>query len=145
MWRLKSIRVSISGRGVTANMLDLGSSDSGFESRRPDIVESHKKFTRTIEDFTCAHCSKEVVGTGYTNHCPLCLWSKHVDVNPGDRAEMCGGMMEPVSGENESNKQMITQQCTTCGFRRRATLRPEDSFDAFITVLKKAALQKVVK
>ena len=24
------------GRGVTANMLDLGSSDSGFESRRPE-------------------------------------------------------------------------------------------------------------
>lgn|GEM_PF-4083420 len=24
------------GRGVTANMLDLGSSDSGFESQRPD-------------------------------------------------------------------------------------------------------------
>lgn len=26
----------VSGRGVTANMLALGASDSGFESRRPD-------------------------------------------------------------------------------------------------------------
>ena len=24
-------------------------------------------------------------GNGYTNHCPKCLWSKHVDINPGDR------------------------------------------------------------
>ncbi len=37
------------GRGVTANMLDLGSSDSGFESRRPDkngqkIYSNNRKF-----------------------------------------------------------------------------------------------------
>lgn len=23
----------------------------------------------------CEHCSAEVLGTGYTNHCPKCLWS----------------------------------------------------------------------
>lgn len=31
----------ITGRGVTANMLALGASDSGFESRRPDQDKSH--------------------------------------------------------------------------------------------------------
>ena len=43
-------------------------------------------FTRKVEDFTCEHCGREVHGNGYTNHCPHCLHSKHVDVNPGDRA-----------------------------------------------------------
>lgn len=32
------------GRGVTANMLDLGSSDSGFESQRPDKKKQRKLF-----------------------------------------------------------------------------------------------------
>lgn len=44
-----------------------------------------KHFTKTVEDFICAHCGTHVRGNGYTNHCPECLWSKHVDNNPGDR------------------------------------------------------------
>lgn len=32
------------GRGVTANMLDLGSSDSGFESQRPDKKKQRRLF-----------------------------------------------------------------------------------------------------
>ncbi|MBU3901416.1 RNHCP domain-containing protein, partial [Patescibacteria group bacterium] len=44
-----------------------------------------KKFQRKIEDFVCGHCGPKIKGTGYTDHCPKCLWSQHVDVNPGDR------------------------------------------------------------
>ena len=58
-----------------------------------------KRFNRRIEDFTCEHCGTEVHGNGYTNHCPNCLWSKHVDINPGDRAADCGGLMEPIAVE----------------------------------------------
>ena len=49
-------------------------------------------FIRKTEDFICEHCGREVRGNGYTNHCPYCLWSKHVDINPGDRAAGCGGL-----------------------------------------------------
>ncbi|WDF05905.1 RNHCP domain-containing protein [Shouchella hunanensis] len=31
----------------------------------------------------------------YRNHCPFCLYSKHQDIIPGDRASTCGGLMEP--------------------------------------------------
>lgn len=93
-----------------------------------------KKFTRTIEDFSCEHCGRKVKGNGYTNHCPTCLWSKHVDKNPGDRAESCGGLMEPIAGEKEGQKLMITHRCERCGFERRGTLLPEDNFDAFVKV-----------
>jgi Zn finger protein HypA/HybF involved in hydrogenase expression len=48
-------------------------------------------FKRTIEDFTCEHCGEQVTGNGFTNHCPQCLWSKHVDIDPGDRLALCGG------------------------------------------------------
>jgi hypothetical protein len=128
--------LTLSGRGVTANMLDLGSSDSGFESRRPDIVEK-KKFSRTIEDFTCEHCGRKVIGNGYTNHCPHCLWSKHVDKNPGDRAEICGGMMEPVATEKKGQELFLVQRCVKCGFKRNNSLRSEDNFETFIEISKK--------
>lgn len=55
-----------------------------------------KKFTRTPEDFTCLVCGQAVEGTGYTDHCPSCLWSLHADINPGDRRADCRGLMEPI-------------------------------------------------
>jgi len=64
-----------------------------------------KKFQRQKEDFVCGECGTTVSGTGYTNHCPQCLWSMHVDVNPGDRAAACGGMMEPKKVEKKVLRQ----------------------------------------
>ncbi|HLR46538.1 MAG TPA: RNHCP domain-containing protein, partial [Deinococcales bacterium] len=49
--------------------------------------------------FTCSNCGAEVpplARGGCRNHCPRCLHSLHVDVNPGDRASDCGGLLEPV-------------------------------------------------
>ncbi|MBX4209390.1 RNHCP domain-containing protein [Candidatus Parcubacteria bacterium] len=91
-------------------------------------------FIRTIEDFVCEHCGREVKGNGYTNHCPKCLWSKHVDKDPGDRLEPCGGLMEPIAGEKEGKGHMITHKCVRCGFIRRNSLAKEDDFDAFVAV-----------
>jgi len=93
-----------------------------------------KKFTRTIEDFACEHCGANILGNGYTNHCQACLWSKHVDKNPGDREESCLGMMEPVAGYKEGQRFMMNHRCLRCGFERRATLLPEDNFEAFIAL-----------
>jgi len=51
--------------------------------------------------FRCGHCrldvSLEAVGTAHRNHCPNCLWSRHVDDSPGDRAAECGSLMEPIA------------------------------------------------
>ena len=46
-------------------------------------------FTEIDEAFVCENCGKEVKKLGYScrNHCPECLYSKHVDKNPGDREE----------------------------------------------------------
>lgn len=96
-----------------------------------------KAFTRKIEDFTCEHCGREVIGDGYTNHCPECLWSKHVDKNPGDRLEACKGLMEPISGVKEGKEYVITHKCILCGFTRRNKLEKQDNFDAFLALFKK--------
>ena len=94
-------------------------------------------FTRTIEDFSCEHCGFEVKGTGYTNHCPKCLWCKHVDVNPGDRSATCLGMMEPVGVETIGGEQRILHRCIKCGFERKNKVGEGDDFDAVLAVVKK--------
>ncbi|MCA9364455.1 MAG: RNHCP domain-containing protein [Candidatus Moranbacteria bacterium] len=93
-------------------------------------------FKRTVEDFVCEHCGKSVSGNGYTNHCPQCLWSKHVDVFPGDRAEMCGGAMKPVSFLKNGQKYVLLQQCQSCGHERsNKFLEGVDSFDTLLSLV----------
>jgi len=80
------------------------------------------------------------MGTAHRNHCNRCLWSKHVDQAPGDRANACMGCMEPVGvtlkreGQDKHGKEklgdvMLVHQCTTCGainINRIAADDPED-------------------
>lgn len=91
-----------------------------------------KKFIKTIENFNCTHCGAVVHGNGYTNHCPYCLWSRHVDNNPGDRSSPCGGMMEPVSVESSGTGFVITHRCIICGHTRRQHTTDNDNMDAII-------------
>lgn len=66
----------------------------------------------------CEVCGEEVGGDGYTDHCPKCLWGKHVDEEiPGDRASDCGGLMEPVGAEYRRGKFRILYKCQKCGHR----------------------------
>jgi len=75
---------------------------------------SSLKFKRKIEDFICEQCGEKVIGNGYTNHCPYCLWAKHVDNNPGDRAASCHGLMEPLGLILTSKGQIIVHRCVKC-------------------------------
>ncbi len=89
-----------------------------------------RNFKRTIEDFVCEHCDTKVAGDGYTNHCPQCLHSKHVDINPGDRASMCGGLMVPVSYEKRGSEYYILTRCDTCKHEKNNKFGPSDNFEA---------------
>jgi hypothetical protein len=95
----------------------------------------NKKFQRTIEDFICENCGVEVKGSGYTNHCPRCLWSKHVDINPGDRSEYCKGMMEPVGIEKSGDTFFIVHKCIKCGFKRRNKRNDNDDQEAIMELV----------
>ena len=77
-----------------------------------------KLFKKNDSPFICEHCGKEVEPLGYSsrNHCPFCLWSKHLDINPGDRANDCGGLMEPIRVEPDPKKgYVIIHRCQRCG------------------------------
>jgi DNA-directed RNA polymerase subunit RPC12/RpoP len=95
-----------------------------------------KQFKRTVEDFTCERCGQLVKGNGYTNHCPQCFTSKHVDEFPGDRAATCGGLMPPVHISFEDKHWVITQQCERCGLRRRNKVQAEDNMEKLALVMK---------
>ena len=94
------------------------------------------KFTRTKENFTCGHCGQKVKGNGYTNHCPVCLWSKHVDINPGDRQNECGGLMKPIAVELGHGEYVLTHKCEACGAIKRNKTSTKDSFEAILRLAK---------
>lgn len=90
-------------------------------------------FKKVKEDFVCGHCGEAVVGNGYTNHCPKCLWSRHVDINPGDRAEGCLGLMRPESVIFEHDEYFINHVCELCGAKRRVKAASSDDISGFLT------------
>jgi hypothetical protein len=70
--------------------------------------------------FLCVHCRQPIVpeayGTEHRNHCPSCLWSKHVDDNPGDRAADCDGAMEPIAvWVRRGGDWAVIHRCQRCG------------------------------
>ena len=93
-------------------------------------------FQRRKEDFICGHCQTKVTGTGYTNHCPKCLYSKHVDVNPGDRLEICQGLMEPIGVEQDHGEYTILHKCLNCKMVRKNKADKQDDFNTMISLTK---------
>jgi hypothetical protein len=86
--------------------------------------------------FACRECGKcvEALSTGsFRNHCPYCLWSRHVDIVPGDRRETCLGMMQPRSLERHAKKGwMIVHECTACSKQQRNKAAPDDTMELLI-------------
>ena len=85
-----------------------------------------KRFTKNDSGFICKNCGKEVLPLQSTsrNHCPFCLHSLHVDVLPGDRANTCCGILEPIGVEISSKKgYVIVHKCKKCG-----EIRPNKAF-----------------
>jgi len=100
-----------------------------------------RKFVEIDEAFTCENCGYEVKPLGYSsrNHCPKCLHSKHVDINPGDRAEDCKGLLIPINVENNSKKgQVIIFRCKKCGQIRKNKVAEDDDFDTIIKVVEQS-------
>ena len=93
-------------------------------------------------EFVCINCGKKVDKLGYTsrNHCPHCLFSLHVDVEPGDRANLCKGLLEPISIETNSKKgYIIVFKCKKCGAIVRNKVANDDDFSQILEISKKNA------
>ncbi len=91
-------------------------------------------FTVIDEEFICENCGAKVKKLGYScrNHCPICLYSKHVDKNPGDREEECHGFLEPVGLEINKKGYVIIFKCQKCGAIRKNIAAEDDNMDLII-------------
>lgn len=84
------------------------------------------------DTFVCHHCGKTVLpdgaGTAHRNHCPKCLFSLHLDMEPGDREAGCGGSMEPVAVWVKKNGEWaIIHRCKVCGLFHANRIAADDN------------------
>jgi hypothetical protein len=87
---------------------------------------------RRFGDFECRRCGRPVSalpalsGVQHRNHCPYCLWSRHVDLHtPGDRLAVCQGLMPPIGltfkrlrkqyPSRQPGELMLVHRCAECG------------------------------
>jgi len=89
------------------------------DQHTPTYRRTHAR-DRGPDSFRCRRCRLDVPmaapGTQHRNHCPNCLWSRHVDDDvPGDRAADCSGSMEPISvSVRDDGEWALVHRCTAC-------------------------------
>ena len=99
-----------------------------------------KQFTRNDESFICEHCGKSIKKLNYTSrdHCPYCLYSKHVDIYPGDRKNTCQGLLKPIDIEKFKNTFKIIYQCEKCKEKHKNIMANDDDITTIIEISKKS-------
>ena len=95
-----------------------------------------KRFNELDEGFICEHCKKEVSPLGYTSrdHCPHCLYSKHVDINPGDRENPCKGLLKPIEIEKFKDTYKIVYKCEKCKKEHKNIIAKDDDMSEIIKI-----------
>ena len=95
--------------------------------------------------FKCGHChvfiSAEAIlsGVNNRNHCPYCLWSKHLDLyQAGDRLAACKSLMRPVGLALKHTRKkygraagelMLLHLCVDCGKVSLNRIAADDDVD----------------
>ncbi len=95
-----------------------------------------KQFRRLDEKFICVNCKYNVKELKYSSrdHCPNCLYSLHVDINPGDRLNKCKGILEPIGIEKFKNTYKIIYKCKKCGQIHKNIIANDDNMDLIINL-----------
>lgn len=109
-------------------------------------MSRERKIFRFEKPFRCTQCGLEVVtggaGLSHRNHCPRCLWSKHLDVHAGDRQASCGGMMEPIAVSTRAKGEWsIVHRCRKCGALDINTVAADDNELVLISLAVKPLAQ----
>jgi hypothetical protein len=97
-----------------------------------------KKFNELDEGFICEHCNKKVEPLIYSSrdHCPYCLYSKHVDINPGDRENTCRGLLKPIEIEKFKDTYKIIYKCDKCKQLHKNIIAKDDDMNKIIEISK---------
>ena len=97
-----------------------------------------KRFNMIDEDFVCENCGKTITKLGYTarDHCNYCLYSKHVDILPGDRKNECLGLLKPIGIEKYRDTYKIIYECCKCKKIHKNIMANDDNMDLIIELSK---------
>ena len=98
-----------------------------------------KKFNMIDNEFICENCNKKVSKLNYSarDHCNHCLYSKHVDINPGDRMNGCHGLLVPIDVEKFKDTYKIIYKCEKCHELHKNIVAKDDNFDEIINLMTK--------
>ena len=93
-----------------------------------------KRFNMKDESFVCENCKNLVKKLEYSarDHCPSCLYSKHVDINPGDRLNTCLGLLKPIGIEKYRDTYKIIYKCLKCKEIHKNIMAIDDNMDLII-------------
>ena len=97
-----------------------------------------KQFTKLDEEFICENCKQKIEKLNYTtrDHCNHCLYSKHLDINPGDRQNTCKGLLKPIGIEKFKNTYKIIYKCEKCNQIHKNIMANDDNMDIIIELSK---------
>ena len=97
-----------------------------------------KRFNMIDEEFTCINCGNKVnkLNTTARDHCNNCLYSIHVDINPGDRLNPCKGLLKPIGIEKYRDTYKIIYKCQKCGMLHKNIMASDDNMDKIIELSK---------
>ncbi|MFO0830644.1 MAG: RNHCP domain-containing protein [Phycisphaerales bacterium] len=89
--------------------------------------------------FSCSRCGFSTLsppwGSRHRNHCPACLWSRHLDEEPGDRRCACRGLMEPIAIEvRQDGEWAIVHRCVQCSQLRTNRIAGDDQERALLAL-----------
>lgn len=93
-----------------------------------------KRFNELDEKFICLNCGKKVDKLEYSSrdHCPHCLYSLHVDINPGDRQNNCKGLLKPIDLEKFKDTYKIIYKCEKCNQLHKNIMAKDDNYEEII-------------
>jgi len=93
-----------------------------------------KTFNMRDEEFICENCDTKVSKLKYSarDHCPNCLYSKHVDINPGDRNNNCKGLLVPLDIERFKSTYKIVYKCEKCHKIHKNIMADDDNMEEII-------------
>jgi hypothetical protein len=122
-----------------------------FKTKAFGLDQKSDVYQRTI-GFTCLKCNFpvrseiEFSGVLNRNHCPYCLWSRHVDHwQSGDRLSACKMSMQPIAltFKKSRNKYgssrgelMIIHQCQACEAISINRIAADDNLEELLSIMK---------
>lgn len=112
-----------------------------------------RHYLSSFKEFRCSHChvivpcANLISAVNNRNHCPYCLWSRHLDLfSAGDRLSACKAPMKPVGLAIKRSRDryrsgprgelMLIHVCVECNSPSINRIAADDHPEAILSIYK---------